>query len=201
MRLEEALHGRRSIRRFADRQPPSDLLPDLVAAACTAPAPHHSRPWRFIMIESSEKQRALIKEMLRAWRLDLEKDGVAASRIDELAARTRRRLTDAPLLLLACLLEDRMRRWPDERRQRAEREMYLHSVGAAVQNLMLAAHARGVASYQMGSPLFCPEAVRHALDLPDDHDPQALVALGYPEPNTAPPSRPQASSGDALGKC
>ena len=94
-----------------------------------------------------------------------------------------------------------MRRWPDERRQRAEREMYLHSVGAAVQNLMLAAHARGVASYQMGSPLFCPEAVRHALDLPDDHDPQALVALGYPEPNTAPPSRPQASSGDALGKC
>ena len=132
MRLEEALHGRRSIRRFADRQPPSDLLPDLIAAACTAPAPHHSRPWRFIMIESSEKRRALIKEMLRAWRLDLEKDDVAASRIDELAARTRRRLADAPLLLLVCLLEDRMRRWPDERRRRAEREMYLHSVGAAV---------------------------------------------------------------------
>ena len=201
MRLEEALHSRRSIRRFADRQPPSDLLPDLIAAACTAPAPHHSHPWRFIMVESAEKRTALTQEMLRAWRLDLDKDGVATSRIDELAARTRRRLTDAPLLLLACLLEERMRRWPDERRRRAEREMYLHSVGAAVQNLMLAAHARGVASYQMGSPLFCPEAVRNALGLPNDHHPQTLVALGYPDPSTTPPSKPQASIGDMLGKC
>ena len=201
MRLEEALHGRRSIRHFADRQPPSDLLPDLIAAACTAPAPHHSRPWRFILVESQEKRVTLIEEMLRAWRLDLEKDGVTASRIDELAAGTRQRLADAPLLLLVCLLEDHMRRWPDERRRRAERAMYLHSIGAAVQNLMLAAHARGVASYQMGSPLFCPTAVRNALGLPDDHDPQALVALGYPDPSTPPPSRPRASVGDVLGKC
>lgn len=201
MRLEEALHGRRSIRRFADRQPPSELLPDLIAAACTAPAPHHSHPWRFIMIESAEKRMALTKEMLREWRLDLEKDGVAANRIDEMAVRTRHRLADAPLLLLVCILEDHMRRWPDERRRRAERDMYLHSIGAAVQNLMLAAHARGVATYQMGSPLFCPEAVRNALGLPDDHDPQALVALGYPDPNTTPPFRARASIGDVLGKC
>ena len=53
------------------------------------------------------------------------------------------------------------------------------SVGAGMQNLMLAAHALGLASYWISAPLFAPEAVREALGLPGDYVAQAFVVLGY----------------------
>ena len=68
--------------------------------------------------------------------------------------------------------------------------MFVQSLGAAIQNLMLAAHARGLGSCWLSAPLFCPEAVRLALDLPSDFQPQALIAPGYPREGLRPPPRP-----------
>jgi len=50
----------------------------------------------------------------------------------------------------------------------------------AVQNLLLAAHAEGLGACWMCAPLFDAEAVRQALDLPADWQPQALITLGRP---------------------
>jgi F420 biosynthesis protein FbiB-like protein len=69
--------------------------------------------------------------------------------------------------------------YPDARRRAAEREMAAQAVAAAVQNLMLAATARGLASCWMCAPLFCPEVVRSVLDLAQDWEPQALITLGH----------------------
>jgi hypothetical protein len=41
----------------------------------------------------------------------------------------------------------------------------------------------------MCAPLFAPEVVRSALDLPDTWQPQALILLGYPE--VLPEARPR----------
>ena len=193
----EAIVGRRSVRRFASREVPRDLLRELIAAACAAPAPHHSRPWRFVELGPESRLR-LAEAMADAWRADLEADGQPWEVIERSLARSRRQLAEAPLLLLACLEQEGARRWPDRRRRRAERDMYLQSLGAALQNLLLAAHARGLGGYLKGAPLFCQSAVAQALDLPSGWQPAFLVLLGYPAEGFQPPPRPAIRTDDLL---
>ena len=193
----EAIAGRRSVRRFAPREVPRDLLRELLAAAFAAPAPHHSRPWRFVELGPESRPR-LAEAMAAAWRADLEADGQPREVIERSLARSRRQLAEAPLLLLACLEQEGARRWPDRRRRRAERDMYLQSLGAALQNLLLAAHARGLGGYLKGAPLFCQSAVAQALDLPSGWQPAFLVLLGYPAEGFQPPPRPAIRTDDLL---
>jgi F420 biosynthesis protein FbiB-like protein len=193
----EAIAGRRSVRRFTPREVSRDLLRELLAAACAAPAPHHSHPWRFVEIGPETRPR-LAEAMAAAWRADLEADGQPPEVIETSLARSRRQLAEAPLLLLACLEQEGARRWPDRRRRRAERDMYLQSLGAALQNLLLAAHARGLGGYLKGAPLFCQSAVAQALDLPSGWQPAFLVLLGYPAEGFQPPPRPAVRTDDLL---
>ena len=46
------IDARRSIRAFRSDAVDRALLDTLVEAACLAPAPHHSRPWRFVVVDS-----------------------------------------------------------------------------------------------------------------------------------------------------
>ncbi len=188
MAILEAMATRRSVRHFAPREVPRDVVRELIAAACAAPAPHHSRPWRFVEVRPETRPR-LIEAMAAAWRADTEADGRPANALEVPLARSRRQLTDAPLLLLACLQAEAARDWPDERRRSAERDMYVQSLGAALQNLLLAAHARGLGGYLKGAPLFCPAAVSEALSLPNGWQPAFLVLLGYPADDSRPMSR------------
>jgi coenzyme F420-0:L-glutamate ligase/coenzyme F420-1:gamma-L-glutamate ligase len=197
MDINEVITTRRSIRRFARRDVPSDLLRKLIAAACAAPAPHHSRPWRFVEIEPGSRPR-LADAMASAWRADLEAERQSSEAIERSLARSRRQIAEAPLLLLACLEQEGARRWPDARRRRAERDMYVQSLGAALQNLLLAAHARGLGGYLKGAPLFCQRAVAKALGLPSGWQPAFLVLLGYPAEGFRPSPRPEMRPGDLL---
>jgi F420 biosynthesis protein FbiB-like protein len=178
----EAIRSRRSVRRFAARAVPAELLDRLIAAACAAPAPHHGRPWRFVEVSPPSRPR-LIEAMAAAWRADQPPPS------DPSIERSRRRLEEAPLLLLACLDLTDARHWPDGRRRAAERDMFVQSLGAALQNLLLTAHALGLGGYLKGAPLFCADAVRDALDLPDGCQPAFLVLLGYPAPDLHLPPR------------
>ncbi len=197
MRALEAITTRRSLRRFGSRPVAPALVRELVAAACAAPAPHHSRPWRFVQVTPPARPR-LIEAMAAAWRIDLESETRPPADADKLIARSRRQLTEAPLLLLACLTADRARDWPDERRRAAERDMYVQSLGAALQNLLLAAHARGLGGYLKGAPLFCRDAVTGALDLPSGWQPAFFALLGYPRDDAPLPPRPAASTDEFL---
>jgi coenzyme F420-0:L-glutamate ligase/coenzyme F420-1:gamma-L-glutamate ligase len=189
MTLEAALAGRRSVRQFSPRPVERALVEEVIAAACLAPAPHHSRPWRFVIL-SSDARAALTEAMGQRWRQDMQRDGLPEARIRRLLDRSRARLAAAPVLILAGIAAQGRRTWPDQRRQRAEELMFGQCLGAALQNLMLAAHARGLGSYWISAPLFCPEAVRRALDLPAGFQPQALIALGYPREGLRLPPRP-----------
>ncbi len=184
-----AIETRRSLRHFDGRPVPDDLLRRLVELACLAPAPHHTRPWRFVVVRPESHER-LAAAMGAAWRRDLQADGVEEARIGGLLEKSRRQIVEAPALLLACLTDEGLRRWPDERRVRAEWQMGAHSLGAALQNVLLGAHALGLAAYWISAPLFAGEAARQALDLPAGFAPQALVAAGYPAPGLAPRQRP-----------
>jgi len=195
--LEQAIAGRRSVRQFAKRTVEAEAIEAVIAAACLAPAPHHTRPWRFVVL-SSEARATLAAAMGRAWRRDLRRDGVDEERIEALLERSRGQIMVAPALILVGFLADAQRTWPDRRRRRSEAMMFAQSTGAALQNLMLAAHGRGLGSYWISAPLFCPQAVRRALDLPPEFEAQALVALGYPRPGSEPPPRPPFAVGGFL---
>ncbi len=184
-----AIETRRSLRHFDGRPVPDELLRRLVELACLAPAPHHTRPWRFVVVRAESRER-LTAAMGTAWRRDLEGDAVEDRRIAALLEKSRRQIGSAPALLLACLTDEGLRRWPDERRARAEWQMGAHSLGAALQNILLGAHALGLAAYWISAPLFAGDAARQALDLPAQFAPQALVAIGYRASGLAPRQRP-----------
>jgi coenzyme F420-0:L-glutamate ligase/coenzyme F420-1:gamma-L-glutamate ligase len=196
--VSAAISTRRSVRDFARLAVDGDAVERLVAIACTAPAPHHSRPWRFVHITTASARDRLADAMADAWRADLERAGESVHTIDRLLNRSRSQVTEAPALLLACLTLDEARRWPDKTRRLAERDMFVQSLGAALQNLLLAAADYGLAGYLKGAPLFCPDAVREALDLPPDWHPAFLVLLGYPDKRGEQSPRPLLAVDDHL---
>jgi coenzyme F420-0:L-glutamate ligase/coenzyme F420-1:gamma-L-glutamate ligase len=124
------------------------------------------------------------------WRVDLAGDDVSPERIDELVEKSRAKLFSAPALVLGCLTWDGLDRYPDDARRRAEWGMALLSLGAGVENLMLAAADAGLASCWVAAPIFCPEAARDALDLPEPWSPAALILVGRPAAEYTPPVRP-----------
>jgi coenzyme F420-0:L-glutamate ligase/coenzyme F420-1:gamma-L-glutamate ligase len=176
------LEARRSIRAFLDEPVPRDALDGFVEAACIAPAPHHSRPWRWVVVDSADAKQQLADGMGDAWRRDLEGDGVPTARIDALVDASHAKIVGAPALVLGCLTWDGLDRYPDATRQRAEFGMALLSLGAAVENLMVAVADAGYASCWVAAPIFCPEAARDALALAPEWLPHAMVLVGRPDP-------------------
>jgi coenzyme F420-0:L-glutamate ligase/coenzyme F420-1:gamma-L-glutamate ligase len=190
---DEVVTSRRSVRAFLpDRVDPA-VLQRAIAAAVTAPAPHHTTPWRFVLVDTDEARSALLGAMRRAWVEDLTADGLAPERIERRLARSDALLGAAPYLVVPCLVTEGAHDYPDERRRRAEREMFLVSMGAAVENLMVALSASGLGSCWVSSTMFCPDPVRRALGLPDGWDPMGCVAIGKPaeEPPPRPPRDPR----------
>ena len=184
----EAIATRRSLRQLDPRPVPDDVVARLLEMACLAPAPHHTKPWRYVVIAGYGRGE-LAARMGEAWRRDLESDGHPPALIEKLLRKSRRQIIGAPALILGCLTHEGLRDWPDDRRARNEFAMAQQSIGAGMQNIMLAAHALGLASYWISAPLFAPEAVRGALDLPADYIAQAFVVVGYPPAGIAPKPR------------
>jgi coenzyme F420-0:L-glutamate ligase / coenzyme F420-1:gamma-L-glutamate ligase len=184
------VEARRSIRAFAPDAVPRADLDAIVEAACLAPAPHHSRPWRFVVVDTDASKRALAQGMGARWERDLLADGVAAARVDALVRASHEKLERAPAFVVGCLTWDGLDRYPDEVRRRAEWGMALLSLGAAVENMMLAATDRGLATCWVAAPIFCPEEARDALALPVEWLPHALVLVGRPDPAYVGRARP-----------
>jgi coenzyme F420-0:L-glutamate ligase/coenzyme F420-1:gamma-L-glutamate ligase len=189
-RVPTFIEARRSIRAFLPDPVPRADLDRLVEAACLSPAPHHSRPWRWVIVDTAESKAALAEGMGNRWRRDLDGDGTPAARVDELVAASHGKLTGAPALVLGCLTWEGLDRYPDEARQLAEWGMALLSLGAAVENLMLAATDAGFASCWVAAPIFCPAEARDALALPRGWLPHALVLVGRPDPAYVSRDRP-----------
>jgi coenzyme F420-0:L-glutamate ligase / coenzyme F420-1:gamma-L-glutamate ligase len=175
----DVLAARRTVRDFTGDPVDPAAVTRAVAAAITAPAPHHSTPWRFAVLESAAARTALLDDMLAAWIADLRGDGFTE---DQIARRVRRGepLRRAPLLIVPCLHAEAAHRYPDDRRNAAEREMFLVAMGAAVQNLLVALAVEGLGSCWVSSTMFCRPVVTRALGLPAEWEPMGAVGVGHP---------------------
>jgi len=183
----DVLAERRTVRDFTAEPVDPAAVRRAIAAAVTAPAPHHSQPWRFAVVESEQARTRLLDAMLAAWVTDLRGDGFTE---EQIARRTRRGepLRRAPLLIVPCLLADAAHTYPDARRNASERAMFLVAMGAGVQNLLVALAVEGLGSCWISSTLFCGPVAAAALDLPAGWEPMGAVGVGHAA--SPPPPRP-----------
>jgi coenzyme F420-0:L-glutamate ligase/coenzyme F420-1:gamma-L-glutamate ligase len=183
----DAIQYRRSIRKYLPSQVPSELVNEVLVAAGWAPSAHNSQPWRFIVLSDASVKRKLSDAMADAWATDLAKDGLT---VEENKREERvGRFANAPVLILACSTMVGLRKFPDEERQKCERDLAMQSFGAAMQNLLLVAHAKGLGACWFCAPGFCKETVREILKIPDMVEPEAFVIMGYPDEKPAVPPK------------
>jgi len=183
----DTIHGRRSVRRYLPKEVPDEVVEQVLEAARWAPSPHGRQPWRFAVLTKTQTRERLAGAMGEEWRANLEMDGQGAEVVERRLEGSRRRLLDAPVLVLLCLYLEDLDEYPDAGRQRGETTMAVQSLGAAAQNALLAAYDLGLDAGWMCAPLFCPERVVEALGLDQKLVPHALLTLGYAEGD--PPKR------------
>lgn len=153
---------RRSVPR-CDGEVDRGLVDKVLAAAVRAPNHHLTQPWRFVVLTGDARG-----ELAAAWSEGLERAGKDASRIPEKCLR-------APVIV--CVIE---RPHLDNPKVVEIDEHY--AVGAAVQNMLLAAHAlRLGAMHRTGAATTMPE-VRDHLGVAPDELIAGFVYLGHPPP-------------------
>lgn len=185
----DVVSRRRSIRHFRSAPIDSGVLQKIVEVGLIAPAPHHTRPWRFVVVTTEATRAGLANAMAEKWRVELEREGNPESQIAEMLQRSIDRLTSAPALIVACLDERDVRQRTTSELNSIEWAMAQFSLGAALENMMLVAVEEGLGTCWIASPLYCPEEVVQVLDLPATWSPQALVAVGIPDSAHGPPER------------
>jgi coenzyme F420-0:L-glutamate ligase/coenzyme F420-1:gamma-L-glutamate ligase len=185
---------RRSIRRFSDVPVAADLIEAAVAEALTAPAPHHTRPVRFVWLQTAATRGRLLDRMRDKWRSDLTGDGKPADAVERRLARGQI-LYDAPEVVIPFLVPDGAHTYPDAARTQAEHTMFTVAVGAAVQALLVALAVREVGSCWIGSTIFAADLVRSELQLPPEWEPLGAIAIGYPHEPQLEPRRPAPLNG------
>ena len=199
--LREIIASRRSIRRFTSEPVPDEHLLEILDAARLAPSAGNQQMWHFLVVRS-----AAVKETMRKAVLDsLEEILTWKEATPEYQADLRNVVpafatffADAPVVIAVLskpyitpldsgllpahgLTFEQIHRWRgDPGRQ---------SVGAAVENLLLMAHALGYGTCWMTGPLVGTFGLERVLGIRDPWRLVAIVPLGVPA--QSPPARPR----------
>ena len=178
--LHTFLRTRRSIRRFKTNPVPDSMIEEILQTATFAPSAHNRQPWRFAVVKDLPAKTHLANAMVEKYQHELENDKHTPDEISKLITRSKDRILSAPVVIILSVDMSDMDTYPDRHRKKAEYIMATQSTANAGMQLLLAAHAEGLGSVWVCSPLFAPETVKSALDLPKTWEPQAMYFLGYP---------------------
>ncbi|WP_410511821.1 nitroreductase family protein [Paenibacillus sp. BR2-3] len=198
--FKQLAQSRRSIREYREESVTVTDVQDIVDCARYAPSDTNSQTWEFIAVMNRDK----IKDIERfTWdRLHT----MAASAEDKGLMKEARLLLKsfgpyatafggAPVLLV-CLSTPYASKFRDRIFDPLEfgspaiwAEEGLKSSSLAIQNMMLAAHSKGLATCPLTGPvLLAEQELRTYLSIPDDRGINMVVALGHPavQPKTMP---------------
>ncbi|WP_432849930.1 coenzyme F420-0:L-glutamate ligase [Amycolatopsis sp. CA-161197] len=175
----EAVPHRRSVRTFSDAPVDPSVVRRAVAAALTAPAPHHTHPVRFVWLRDAGLRAKLLDAMRESWRADLSNDDFTPSQIEKRLSRGDI-LYRAPEVVIPFLVPEGAHTYRDQRRNDCEHTMFTVAAGAAVQGLLVALAAEDLGSCWIGSTIFAADLVRSTLGLDSRWEPLGAVAIGHP---------------------
>jgi nitroreductase len=168
MELDEALKGRRSIRRYLYRDVSKDLIRQVIEAATFAPSAKNGQQWRFTVLMRETKHA-----LTDLFRHELEKLSKKIGRGNMGSSLSSCSIMEqAPVVIIVWNAGEKG--WETE----------IHSVAAAIQNMLLKAYSLGLGSLWIGDVFYCTEALKRHLKKPWKLT--AAVTLGWaaetPEP-------------------
>ncbi|MFQ6107899.1 MAG: nitroreductase family protein [Thermoplasmata archaeon] len=167
MEVKKAIRDRRSIRAYTSRSVPGELVEELVELANMAPSAGNLQAREFIIVRDEDKRRKLAS-----------------------AALGQDFISEASVCIVVCVNYDRIAHYGER-----GRELYVfHDTGAAIQNILLAAHDMGLGTVWVGA--FKETPVRKLLHLPKHVRPVAIIPVGYPAEQ--PRMRPHRDLADIL---
>lgn len=177
----ELLLTRRSVGRVRADPVPRALVEEILAAAVQAPNHHLTQPWRFVVLTGAARRRVgeAHAEAVRRKRPDCG---------DDVIAREAARLERAPVVI-ACLVTGD---GADPVTAREDRD----AVAAAIQNLLLAAHARGLATMWRTGEIVDEPEVQASLGLGPADAIVGFVYVGVAD--VAPPPRQRRPVGEVV---
>ena len=183
MELMEAIRTRRSVRRYQDREVPRELLEELMEAACWAPSADNLQPWYFVVLTKQE-DIALLQETMEKVSEEIKPYlQEMFPRHPRIVAETTgflRRLGGAPVYVLAFLQKD----------YGHTRDAVIESTAAAIQNLHLAAHERGLGTCWVNAVTglgYGPKL--QEMFAPGKGEFVSLISVGWPDQPPRTPSR------------
>jgi len=148
----EAIKNRRSVRAFINEPISEAKVRKLIDAARYAPSAGNIQPWEFVPVRDQEVKRGLCK-----------------------AAGNQTFIEEAPVVIVVCANTSRSERGYG---LRGVNLYCLQDTAAATQNILLAAHALGLATCWVGA--FSEEEVIKVLNIPKSVRPVAIIPVGHP---------------------
>lgn len=188
------LRSRRSVRRFTDEPVAEELVEQLVEAARWAPSAGNRQSWRVLCVDDRERigsMGAAVRARVEEVRGDLRPAATAqmGSYLDSFLT-----FTGAPIVLAFIhragvdLIQSARR--SREKTTGLDPEAYaLASAAAAIENMLIAAHALGLGACWMTGPLLAEQELSVILKVPRSWRLTALIPVGWPAERPQPPPR------------
>ncbi len=159
----ECIRTRRTIRKFMDVPIPFDTIANIVDCGRLAPSCGNLMNFKFVVVFDPGKRRALAEASLQQYWM-----------------------ATAPVIVVVVAEPVVAKRYYGIR---GERLYSVQNVSAAAQNILLAAHSYGLGACWIGG--FDENMVKRVCGIPDEHRPQVMIPIGYPdEKNPMPPKFP-----------
>lgn len=196
MNADDAIRGRRSVRQYTDT-PVSDADIDAcLRLALLAPTGGMAQAWSFIVVRDEAKRTALAELIIRGGAKYFETVRPAAPGMSaedhaawavEYAQTALGSYRHVPVWIAAVIVPRNV--FPPDQRE-AERTADLESISFAMENLFVAARARGLGTVPTVFHWFVEDDFRALLDLPADLEVPLITPLGYPLefPTSLPPA-------------
>lgn len=180
MDVMQAISERRSIRQFQDKPVSKELIEAMLEAAIKAPSGKNAQPWRFVVLEGPKKDEVV--DILTARVATLNAEGVKTGSAENSA----RIMRQAPVLIVIfdpyLTAEQDHNGWT-----RISSLVHTQSVGAAIQNLLLAATSAGLGTLWICDVLTAEKEIGELLGVKEEL--VAAVSLGYAGESPAPRAR------------
>jgi len=184
--LLDGISSLRSVRKFKVDPVSDDKIRIILESASKAASGSNSQPWEFIVVRDVKVKARLKEPMLRAWLERLAGGSGMSPRMRDVydeATEMLRHTEKVPVIVYCCV---------DLNRVSKSEEVRYASIYPAIQNLMLAAHALGLATcltvHGSTSTRGEPE-VKKVLGVPEHVKIACLVYLGYPAVSLGRPRR------------